>query len=141
MANEIQARVSLFVSADNVRYQSPQQAFNVTMTGRKGPTPALVEATTNGTDVNLSLLDTPGMCEVINQDSSNYITLGRWDSTTSTFYPFMEVGPGENYIWKLPRDINDEYSGTGTGTGSNTSTLRIKAANAPCSVLLNAFER
>jgi len=141
VANEIQVRSSLFILADNVRYQSPQQSFSLTMTGRKGPTPSAVYATTDGTDVDLSLLGTPGICEVINQDTANYVVLGRWDSTTSTFYPFMEVGPGENYVFKLPRDILDEYSGTGTGTGSNTSKLRIKAANAPCNVLLLAFER
>lgn len=116
-------------------------SFEVVVTGTQGPVPGAVLVTTEGTDIDLSELTTPGLCEIHNQDDTNFVTVGIWDPEGSKFYPMDEVGPGEKYPKKLSRDLQEEF-GTGTGTtGADTNRLRIKADTDPCVVYVGAFEK
>jgi hypothetical protein len=115
-------------------------SFNVDVSGTKGPTPGAITVTTEGTDVDLSELTIPGLCEIHNQDGTNFVEVGIWDPEVSKFYPLDEVGPGEKYTRKLSRNLQEEFmTGTGT-TGADTNRLRLKADTDSCEVYVGAFE-
>jgi hypothetical protein len=57
------------------------------------------------------------------------------------FYPLIELLPGESYVFRLSRNIQEQYAGTGTGTTAPDNRLRIKANGASCVVLVEAFEK
>lgn len=148
MSSEATVRVSLTIiktSAEGsiplLDYSSRPAAFNVDVTGTKGPTPGAFSVDTLGVDCDLSELTTPGLCRIMNQDETNYVEFGIFDPQTNVFYPLGEVGPGESYVLKLSRNILEEYSGTGTGTTGPTNTLRFKANTAEVNVLVEAFEK
>lgn len=122
-------------------YQSRPTNFRADVSGARGPTPGLVLATTGGTNVDLSLLGTPGLAFFWNLDSTNYVTYGRWDETNSVFYPFGELLPNEGVVLRLSRDIETEYAGTGTVEGGDTTTLRFKANTASVYVRVEVFEK
>jgi len=145
MANEIQVTSGLIIKQGTdpiqIDYVSRPTSFRADMTGVLGPTPGAFVATVLGTDVDLSTLTTPGFCRISNQDATNYVTVGLWDPEGTDFFPIFEVWPGESYVMRLARDIQEEYE-TGTGTtGANTNRLRIKADTASCNVLVEAFEK
>lgn len=139
MANEAQVRCTLQIRKDYLNYYSQPSGFNATVTGTKGPTPGAITVSTDGTDVDLSELDSPGLCRLMNLDSTNYVKYGIWEPLTSTFYPLGELLPGESYVLRLARDIGEQYE-TGTGTTGAVNTFRIQAMNDPCVVLVEAFE-
>lgn len=145
MANEakVTSHIAIRKVSGNITqidYRSPVTTFNVDVAGTKGPVPGAIEATTAGIDVDFSELITPGLCNIQNQDDTNFVTYGIYDPETTTFFPLGEVGPGESYAIKLSRDLKQEY-GTGTGTtGANTNRLRIKANAASVNVYIGAFE-
>lgn len=145
MANEAQVRSQLTIqkrsgSLSLIDYRSGPATFVATVSGTKGPVPGAFRATEDGTDVDLSELDSPGLCRVMNLDADNPVTLGRWDNDAERFYPVMKLLPGESFVIRLADDVADEYSGTGTGTTAASTTLRVKAHNAACNVLVEAFE-
>lgn len=140
MANEATVRASLQVRKGNLYYQSNPSSFRADVSGAKGPTPGAFTASTDGTDVDLSELDTPGLCRVMNLDDTHACLLGRWDPDTSRFYPVVKLLPGESYVLRLAEDVLDEYAGTGTGTTATASTLRVKAVSRPVVALVEAFE-
>lgn len=122
-------------------YRSSQQS-NVNyadVTGDKGPTPGVIAVSTSGTDVDLSELTTPGLCRMRNEGAS-VITYGIWDGVE--FYPLGEMQPGESYVIRLSRFLNQSI---GTGSGSTaydgtTYTLRLKAYLATGQAKVEAFE-
>jgi hypothetical protein len=140
MSNEIQVQVGLQIRKDGKLYQSQPTTFKADLIGNLGHSPGRVLATKAGVDIDLSKLVDPGLCWIQNLDTVNYVTVGRWDATTGKFYPVMKILPQEFYIIRLADDVTEEYEGTGTGTGSDTTTLRVKAANAPCYVEIEAFD-
>lgn len=133
-------RASLLIRKGNLYYQSQPSQVTFDLTNEGGPTPGMIKALTSGTDVSLSVLTTPGPCRIMNLDASNYVTVGIWEPDTSKFYPFLELGPGETYVFKLSRSILKEWSNTGTGVVDSNQTLRIMAANDTCDVIVEAFE-
>lgn len=142
MANEAEIRSSLQISKDNLEYRGQPTVFNADVTGTKGPTPGAITVSTAGTDVDLTALTTPGLCRIQNleADGGNYVSYGMWDPEGSKYLPLGELLPGESYVLRLARDIEEEY-GTGTGTtGASTNRLRFKANTAACVVLVEAFE-
>lgn len=121
------------------RSMGPTQ-FQVTVTGTKGPVPGAFTVTTAGVNLDLSELTTPGLYEIHNLDDTNFIEVGIWDPEGNTFYPLNEIGPGEKYIAKFSRNVQEEF-GTGTGTtGADTNEVRLKADTASCEVYVGAFE-
>jgi hypothetical protein len=140
MAREAQIQASLSIRTANNLYQSQPSSFQADVDGDMGPTPGAITVSTDGTDVDLSELDHPGLCWIYNLDPDNYVKVGRFDPDTNRFYPLMRVLPGECYVIRLDEDVQDEYLGTGTGTLATASTLRIKANNAAAKVRVEAFE-
>ncbi len=123
-----------------IEYTSKPTAFDIIVAGTKGPVPGAITVTTAGVDVDFSELTTPGYCRLFNHDATNFYEYGIWDPEGNTFYPLGEVGPGESYVLKLSRNMQEEFE-TGTGTsGANTNRLRLKADTAPVEGLVEAFE-
>jgi len=142
MSDEISIRSSLQIRKDNLEYQSKPTAFNATMVAdAAAPTPGRITVPIEGVDVDLTALTTPGIARLMNLDSTNYITYGIYDPDGDTFYPLGELLPGESYVLRMSRNLQEEY-GTGTGTtGADTNRLRLKADTASCEALVEIFER
>ena len=139
MANEATIRASLTVLKANLNYRSFPSEFKADVAGTLGPTPGAFSVSVAGVDVDLSELTVPGLCRIANQDATNFVEVGIWDGVS--FYPMMDVLPGEWWVFRLAASLTDEF-GTGTGTtGPAINTLRIKADTAACNVLVEAFER
>ena len=147
MADEATIRSYLQIRKTNaagdvvhIDYQSRPSDFRADVATTSGPAGGKITATVVGVDVDLSELTTPGLCRIQNQDATNYITVGIFDTSATEFYPFMELLPGESYVFRLSRNIGKEVEAPGTGTGyAGATTLRIKADTAPCPVLVEAF--
>lgn len=138
MANEATIQNSLNIRAGNINYQGLPTTFRATVTGRKGPTPGAMAASTSGTNVEFGELTTPALCRLQNLDTVNFVEYGIWDG--AQFFPVGELLPGETYVLRLSRNLQEEY-GTGTGTtGSAINRLRLKADTAAVNVIVEAFE-
>jgi hypothetical protein len=139
MANEATIISQLQVVKGNRQYTSLPNTFRATVTGSGGPTPGDVEIAVEGTDIDFSAITTPGLCRMLNTDSTNFVTYGIWDGVS--FYPLGEILPGETYVLRLSRNLGEEY-GVGTGTsGAAINTLRFKADTDPVRVTVEAFEK
>lgn len=139
MANEATIHSSLRIvkqsgSLTVLDYQSRPSMFTATVVGTRGPTPGAINVTTSGVEVNLSALDTPGLCRIMNLDTTNYVQVGIYDGTN--FWEILELLPGESYIFRLARTISK-----GTGTSYETGSLMLKANTAPCVCIVEAFEK
>lgn len=139
----VNAGLQILGDTTSLDYASRPTSFLAEMTGEKGPTPGAVLCSTAGTDIDLSQLTTPGLCRIMNVDPTNYVSIGVYDPETATFYPLLELLPGESFPIRLSRDLGWQYgtaAGTGT-TGAKTQTMRVKANAAACVVLVEAFEK
>lgn len=141
MAREATVRTSLQIRLGNLEYQSNPTYFTADLTVAKGPTPGSVTVSTDGTDIDFSELTEPGLCRVMNVDPTNFVEYGVWDPALQDLFVFGEILPGETFIVRLSRNLGETYEDTGTGTTGATRTLRFKANNAPCVVIVEAFER
>lgn len=148
MANEarVTSGLQILKTSGSVRtldYQSRPQSFTVTVDGTLGPTPGAIAVPLGGVDVDLSRLTTMGLCRVMNLDATNYVLWGVYEPDTDYFYPTMEIGPGETYVFKLPRFGPDETTGTGTQPGMTNvnGRFRLVPNTAACNVTVEAFER
>lgn len=140
MADEARVNCGLQIVKDPLEYRSLPTTFTANVTGTKGPVPGALAVSTAGTDVDLSELTDPGLCRIMNLDSTNYMEVGIWDGLE--FIPFAEVLPGESYVLRLSRNLRVGPSyGTGTGTTDTGNTLRLKADTASVNALVEAFER
>ena len=146
MSNEARIRSSLTIRKGTtplqLEYSSKPTTFLADVAGVKGPSPGAISVSVYGTDVDLSELEVPGLCRLMNLDAKNYVEYGIWDPEVDMFYPLGEVLPGESYVIRLSRNLREEYgTGTGTGTiGPSTNRLRLVANVATCNVLVEAFE-
>lgn len=136
MANEATITVSLTMAKNNTKYASKQTQHQVDVTGQFGPAPGTVLCGTaaTGTEIDLSAFTTPGMVEFFNLDTSNYIEVGIYDG--ADFHPMIELGPGENYVMKLSRNVLFGDSGTAV-----VNQLRGRANSASAALFVGAFER
>lgn len=133
MSDEAQIRSSLQINKGNLRYSSQPTAFRADVSGTNGPTPGAIAVATTGTNVSFAALTTPGLCRLMNLDSTNYVTWGIYDG--AFFFPLGEILPGESYVIRLSRILGSESPGTGTG-----NSLRMVANTAACNVAVEAFE-
>lgn len=140
MANEITVNMSLSVRKGAFDYVTRPASFRDNQTGIGGPSPGSFTATVAGADIDFSRLTIPKWCRITNLDTSNSIAVGIWNADQSEFYPVMRIEPGHSNTLSLHPDLNEEYAGAGTGTTGELNTLRVKAENAPCLVLCEAFE-
>lgn len=139
MPNEITVRANLSIRNGSLNYSSQPSVFQADQAVSIGPTPGTMLVSTNGVDVDLSELTTPGLCRLQNLSETNIIDVGRFDPDSNKFYPFLKLKPGESYVVRLSEHITEEYLGTGTGTTSSATTLRAKARNAASRLLVEAF--
>lgn len=128
MAGTISVQSSIQVTNSPLNYSSNPRSFSAVQNNIGGPIPGTVTAVTTGTGVQLTLsgLTTPGMLFIQNLDSTNYVTLGI--VVSGTFYPVVEIQPGEFYVFRMSRTI------------LSAATLWVLANTASCKVLVQAFE-
>lgn len=147
MSNEITVRSSLQVAKGTLAYQSQPTGFQATMVGSKGPSPGLVLALRTHTNVDLSNLSTPAWCRFMNIDpttSANYVEIGLYDADVPlTFYPLLELLPGETVAVRLSRFLSQNLvGGTGTGLAAGTALrLAVKGVGGIVPVLVEAFDK
>lgn len=147
MSNEATIQASLQVLKTDsssgislIDYNSGGGSFNATVVGTKGPCVGSIRVPTSGKDVNLSELTTPGLVRLKNQDPLNFVQYGIRDPISGFFYPLGEILPGESYVLRFSRNLQEEYTNTGTGTSAPINFFHIKADTAACVVLVEAFE-
>lgn len=138
MANEIRVTSSIQVNNANLKYASKNTSFLADQATAKGMSPGLIDATTAGTVVSFSGLTTPGLCEIINLDPTNYVQYGLSDG--SYFYPLGEVLPNESYTIRLYRSLGRREAIPGTGSSSPLSFM-VRADTAACNVIVNGFDK
>jgi hypothetical protein len=138
VADEAVVTSQLVINKGHIVYQSQPGSFTADVSGTNGPTPGAVTATVAGTVVSLAQLANPGLCRVMNIDATNFVTVGVDDG--ARFFPLMELLPGESYVFRLSRYLNEEFTDTGTGTNADANFLMVKANTAACVVVVEAFE-
>lgn len=141
MANEATVLASVRIIRGNLRYQNQPTSFQVDVDTTVGPSPGAIAVPTDGVDVYFDQISEPGICVIRNLDQDNYVEVGIKDPQTDTFYPMIEVGPGETWPMKLSRNLGEQYAGSGTGTTAPENYLRLKANGASCIVIVDAFGR
>lgn len=139
MANEARITTSLYISKNNLQYNSLPTSFVATVTGVNGPSPGAINVPVTGVNVDFSALSTLGLCRIMNLDSTNFVEWGAWDGIE--FIPLGEILAGESYVIRLARalKLGGDYA-TGTGTTGTGNALRLKADTAACKVVVEAFE-
>jgi hypothetical protein len=145
MANEITLNWSFQARKGNLNVVRQGQ-FYANMNGTpRGGSPGNVNASIHGTDVPLSQLVSPAMILFTNLDTVNFVTVGVFDTTTSTAYPhghflpLFEIQPGESYPMRVSRELTEDI-GSGTGSVAGVTKLRLKADTAPVNVDVECFE-
>lgn len=145
MSNEAVVRSSLGINKNNLHYSTPSQqaGFSADVTGQAGPTPGLIIVPVGGVVVDLSKLATPGLYEIVNTEDvgGNYFEYGVRDPVSNQFYVWGEVLPGESYIGRFSRNLQEYYAGTGTGTSAATNQVFLKATGGTVKAVLQAFEK
>lgn len=139
MANEASIRSSLQIKTGNIDYRSFPTAFNADVAGAKGPSPGAIAVAITGTDIDLGELTHPSLCALHNIDESNTIEVGIWDGVS--YYPMLDLLPGEGYCIRLSAQLTQEYGAVGTGTtGAGINTLRARSRPAAGKLVVEAFE-
>lgn len=127
MADEAQVQVSLNINntdGDNFQWRSANSGYTADVTGKIGPSPGLIVATTAGVSVTFTGLTTPGFCVLTNLDGTNFVEYGIWDG--ATFHELGELLPdSQPQLIRLSR---------------NMTGFRLKADTASCNVRVEAFE-
>ena len=148
MSGEATITSLLQINKNNLKYLNQGGSFTADIVGTaKGPTPGAIAVSVSYTVVNLSQLTTPGLCRISSLEaatSSNVIQVGIYDSQVASFYPLMELLPGESYVIRLSRLINKEIlPGTGTSVTDSTpeGSLALKSSPGVGIALVEAFER
>jgi len=137
MANEITISVNAQVRNGNLIDQTTSN-YRADQNGLGGPTPGALLISTAGEDVTLTDLTTPGLCVVQNIDETNYVEMGVHDGTL--FHPFIEIQPGETYVFRFSRNLGEEDDVAGTGTTGTVNTIFARANTAPAWILVKAYE-
>jgi len=142
MANEATVTSSLQIRKGSLEFASRPGAFKADVSGTKGPTPGAVGVTASGTDVSLAQLTTPGLCFIQNLSDTYWMEVGPYATSTSEFYPLLELGPGEFVVVRLSRFLGTEMGTVpGTGTSGVGVTLRLTGVGGAVDVVVAAFER
>lgn len=139
MANEIQVQFTVQIKKNNQDWRNTINQFKDDLVGDgTGPTPAAITATTDGVDVDLSELTTPGQC-VIENIGSNTVHFGLHDG--AAFRPLGQVKAGKACFYEFSSLFGKTLDDTGTGTAdTGTDTLRVLAENADTPIRVGVFE-
>ncbi len=142
MAGELQITCSMRGTVGSIQIRSPEPSrFLANLSLVNGPTPGAFPVSVSGTDIDLSLLTTPGICFIQNLDATNFVTLGSYDPDTDSFVPICEYLPGEVWPMRLSRSVVRESTGTGTQAGGYNSVLQLRANTATVWVRVDAYEK
>lgn len=133
--------------------RSYQKAIQADMTGALGPTPGALEVAvkgSGGTQITFAQLTTPGWCWISHLgradgsawEAGDYVDIGIYDPATHSFYPIMELQPGDQLPLRLSRNLQEIYVGPGTGTAAGGETARLMAVAYPVAqkVSFEAYE-
>ena len=144
MADEATIRSTLTIQKDNVKYQSQPQGFqaDIAASPARGPSPGALIIPTSGRDISFTELTQPSLCYVQNleADGGNFFELGIKDPQTNVFYPLLEFQAGEGFVFRLSRNLQEQYAGSGTGTTGPENYLRLKANGGSVNAKIEAFE-
>lgn len=94
----------------------------------------------SGTDVDVSLLSSPGWCRVYNADDTQWVQLGIYEPDTDTFYPLMRFGPGQGTVIPLDPYVGQEVTGSTVQPGYN-STIRLRSQTSEVLFVMEALNR
>jgi len=145
MAREASVRIGLNIrklsGSITLMDENISAGFTADVDGTKGPTPGALTIPTGGKAVSFEELSTPSLCVLKNSDATNYVSYGIYDPQTDVYYPLGELLPGESYVLRLSRDLQEEYVGTGTGTTAANNQFFMKADGADVEVTVKAFEK
>jgi hypothetical protein len=137
MANEARLNVGLSISKSNIDYKSQPSSFRADVSLSEGPTPGEILVDQYGRDVDLSELTTPGLCVIQNRSTTYYVIVGIYDGVS--FFPMLELLPGESFPLRLYRFLGTEFTGTGTGSPASSNRLHVVAVGGSARVLIDAF--
>jgi hypothetical protein len=142
MSNEFRIQSSYSLRNGNSQRQSLPNNFQADQTNPGGPTPGQMVATKYGNAIDLTALNTPGICWIINLDAANFIEVGPYDPASDQFQPVWEFLPGEFYTIRLSRLLGMAL-GTGSGTGTDESGVQLwaKGVGGDCQIIVEAYER
>jgi len=116
MAGTIQVRCGFNLINGNVAFKAPIEGFNATQSTAKGPIIGVVAipTTAGGTAISLTALATPGWAWAMNQDATNYVSIGL--IVSAAFYPMIELLPGQAVPIPLSRTLNNLAALANTAT-------------------------
>lgn len=140
MTQEIRFSTVVTINKDGLSI-SDSKSFAKDMTTAKGPAPGSFQASVTGTLIDLTNLSTYGVVVFKNYDSTNKFEIGFYVGTT--FYPYAEIGPGEEYSYYLSENLGEQYGTAGTGTTGPAleDFLMVRAINAAVNVSVEIYER
>lgn len=140
MANEIRFSNVVTINKDGLSV-ADSKSFTKDMTTAKGPSPGSFQASVTGTLVDVSNLNSFGTAVFKNLDSTNKYEIGFYIG--ATFYPYDEIGPGEEYTHYLSANLGQQYGTAGTGTTGPAleDYLMVRAINAAVNVSVEIYER
>lgn len=141
MASEATMNSTLSIEKDNLHYRHSAN-FQADVSAAKGPTPGIVLAAETWTEVDLSLITTPGLCFVANLSSTIDVIFGVRDTASGEYYPVLDFLAGEGYPVRLSQFLGQELeSASGTGTAGSGCTLAVKGIGGTAYVRVEAFEK
>lgn len=136
MADEARIQSSLQITKRSedgaivfIDHQTRPAAFTADVTGSSGPYGGTRTVTETGEAVDLTDVGTPGLCRIMNQSESYYLMVGVHDGTS--FFPLLELLPGESFCFRLHRFLGVEYVGTGTPADANSLWLQSVGGGVP----------
>lgn len=138
MASEATVGCGLQIRVGSIEYRALPSQFRADVAEGTGPVPGELTVTYAGKDVDLSGITTPGLCRIQNRSTTEYVLVGVHDG--ASFFPLLELLPGESYVMRLTRHLGDEFTGTGTGTPSDVNVLHLKVTGSTSArVLVEVF--
>lgn len=139
MANEITVTNQVRINNGNLQEFGQPASFRMNMDSVQGPTPGFVTVPTTGVDLDLSALSSFGVCRIRNLDETNDIIYGIKEPSSGFFYPIGKVRPGHHWWIDLADELLQEFTNTGTGTSAATNKFHIRAKNAACKAIVDAY--
>lgn len=140
MADEATISVSVNVNNGLLQYDRSGVSFEADLSAVKAPLPGHVEVDTDGVDVPLTGLTTPGLYLVTNLSTTYRVEVGIRDQSTGNFTPFHEVLPGETFPGRFSRNLRTEFADTGTASESTNNHLHLRSYGGTANVRLEVFE-
>lgn len=121
MAGTVTLNYDLTVSNGSSKIGPTYSRQTIVQTNIGGPNVGTVTATTGGITLTPGV-STLGICEITNNDDTNFVKVGPVSGGTQ--YDFMKLKPGESYPIRLMPGI----------------TIGVKADTASCKVTFKIFE-